>query len=1244
MRASVHILSITLIGVLSVRSLAADAPPVAKVDFAKQIQPLLADKCFRCHGPDKHKNDLRLDVKTAALQGGASGRVIIPGKSGESLLIKHVKGLEDLKRMPPEPNDPLTAEQIELLRAWIDGGADWPDAVAGSAKDPRASHWSYLPPVRHDPPKVRQADWVRNPIDNFILARLEKEGLPLSAEADRETLIRRVSLDLIGLPPTLSEVDAFVADSSPDAYEKLVDRLLASPHYGENWGRDWLDAARYADTNGYEKDRPREMWRYRDWVINALNADMPFDQFTIEQMAGDMLPNATESQIIATAFHRNTMINEEGGVDTEEYRWRSVIDRVATTGTVFLGMTIQCCQCHNHKFDPITQREYYQFFSMLNNQDEPIRETPTADQLAAKARADAEIAKLEARYEEEFPLPADGLNWTVLDPTDVKSARGATLTKREDRSVLAGGESPDTDTYTLAAVTDVKNIVALRIEVLTDSTLPKMGPGRADNGNFVLSELSVQASPKTKPDAAVPVALRNASADFSQSGFSVVTALDGDPKTGWAVDAASKEPMGAHAAVFECREAVGFDGGTRLVFTLVQMNGGRHTIGRFRIAAATLPDASEPAAQRIKSLRQQHRHSGQAAWEAEMASVATDWRVLPPLKFASEKNATMARLDDDSILVSGDRPTRDVYAVEYDSDLSDITAFRLEVMADPRLPYHGPGRGSGIGDGDFMLNELIVTAAPLSGKTVGSAVRTISDDGPQSGPYVPPVKWKGASADHFGNYSNNEHRPEHAVDGDRDSGWTVSPGGIGKDHRAVFELAQPIGFKNGTRLSFTFVQNFIDQHTIGRFRVSATNKRGSVKATKLPAEMEAILAMPPEWRNMKQKEVIGKYYLSVAPELSAQHARINALRDSVPKFTTTLVMEERRQPRKTHLYARGEFLNPAEEVTPVVPSVLPPLPAGEPPNRLTLARWLVSDQNPLTARVIMNRMWQQYFGRGIVATTEDFGLRAEPPSHPELLDWLATEFVRRKWSLKAMHRLIVTSATYRQSSSVTPSSHERDPYNILLARGPRTRVPAEVIRDLALRAGGLLSEKIGGPSVYPPQPAGVSGLGHGDAGWPASTGEDRYRRGVYTFWKRSVPYPGLVTFDAPGRDTCVVKRVRSNTPLQALTLLNDLVFSEAAQSLARRVLQHGPPDPRERMIYAFRLCLTRRPQPAEVDRLLALLQQQLAHFQSGSVDPAVVALPDPKQSPSGGMDMKQLAAWTMVANVLLNLDETVTKG
>ncbi|MBV9467823.1 MAG: DUF1549 domain-containing protein, partial [Abitibacteriaceae bacterium] len=681
-----------------------------KVDFLTQVQPILASTCYSCHGPDVHKGKLRLDVKDLAFAGGFSGPAIVPGDSKKSYLMQRILGTGDEPRMPLN-HAPLTPEQIATIRTWIDQGAQWPDSASTSATKTE-QHWAFVKPVHYTPPAVKTPAWVRNPIDNFVLARLEKDGLQPSATADRATLIRRVSLDLTGLPPTPEEVDAFIADKSPNAYEKVVDRLLASPHYGEQWGRHWLDIARYADTNGYEKDRARTIWPYRDWVINSINADMPFDEFTIEQIAGDMLPNATVAQKVATGFHRNTMINEEGGIDVEEFRYKALVDRVQTTATAFLGLTLQCAQCHNHKYDQLSQKEYYQFYAFLNNADEPEVEIPTPEVTAKRAEIQNKIAAIEANYENDFPLGLETLEWQPVKPTDLTSSSGATLKAQEDGSVLATGPVPETDKYTVTVHTNLKDITAFRLETLTDPSLPKNGPGRAGsngNGNFVISRFKVTAAPLAGGDAK-PVSFSSAQADFSQPGFEVTNLIGGKPDKGWAIDDGSGSLNKNRTATLQTGEKVGFDGGTTLTFTIEQ-NYSKHTLGHFRISAGhkvtTLP---EVAAQPVAEQRRQFLQAQFAAWEKQVAAKCVHWSPLEPLKFSRNYGGSITKLDDNSLLFTGDNYYRDQYDLEFNTPLKNITAIRVEVLPHPALPNGGPGRNP---NGGYLLSELNASAAPL---------------------------------------------------------------------------------------------------------------------------------------------------------------------------------------------------------------------------------------------------------------------------------------------------------------------------------------------------------------------------------------------------------------------------------------------------------------------------------------------------------------------------------------------------
>jgi hypothetical protein len=997
-----------------------------KVDFNRQIRPLLSDKCFKCHGfdPQHREADLRLDVQEGAFAKRDDGSApIVSGKSDQSLIYQRIASDDpDAKMPPPDSGKVLTADQIALIKRWIDQGADY------------QSHWSFVSPQRPALPAVSKNNWASNPIDRFILAKLEQAKLSPAPVADRYQLVRRLSLDLIGLPPTPEEAAAFVNDDSPNAYEKLVERLLDSSHYGERWALWWLDLARYADTNGYEVDRPRSIWPYRDWVIGALNDDMPFDQFAIEQIAGDLLPNSKLSQKIATGFHRNTFFNEEGGHDYEQFRWESIVDRVHTTSTVFLGLTMACAQCHTHKFDPITHEEYYQFFAFLNNCDEPHVEAPQPEITAERQKILAEIARHEAALADNFPCDSDD----------------------------AGAR---------------RKLVEEKFE----------------------------------------------------------------------------------------------------------------------------------------------------AWRKAAAGDARKWVVLEPLKLASKNGTTLTKLDDNSVLATGDRPETECYDVIYRAPLKKITGIKLEVVPDPRLPFGGPGRGYFGQDGTFLLSELSATARPF---------KADSPDASEAEPRLVKLVHPTAS---FAATSIAK-----SLDSQKLTGWHIK-GGNGRRVIATFEFAEPIEYDAGAELSLKFLQNFVHSQTLGRFYIWATGDEGILNASDMPNEVEAILLKPVDQWTANERQRAMEYYLSIAPELKKEHQKIAALRKSLPAMPTTLVLEERKERRPSFLHARGDFRRRDKEVSPGVPSFLPPLPDDAPRNRLTLARWLVDRKNPLVARVVMNQIWQNYFGRGIVSTPEDFGTQGDPPSHPELLDWLACEFMDSGWSLKHMHRLIVTSAAYRQSSAASPEKLEHDPENVLVSRGPRFRLHGETIRDIVLAASGQLVDKLGGPSVFPPQPEGVSEASSIQSPkWITSTGADRYRRALYTHRKRGAPYAAFAAFDTPAQNVCSMKRIRSNTPLASLTLLNDGVIIEAAQTLATRILKDGGNGNEAKLRYAFQLCVTRPPSDAELATLSDYLRRQHERFERNDSDAATVAGLAEIEAADRKLAADR-AAWTMLSRVLLNLDETICK-
>ena len=1011
--------------------------PVQPVDYVRDVEPLLRQSCYECHGSDRNRGQLRLDRKDLALTGGVSGPVIEPGNSEGSRLVQRLLGLGGAERMP-RGRDPLPTAQIALIRAWIDQGAIWPDGAAAD-KAPPTRQWAYVRPVPVRPPAVGKPGWVRNPVDNFVLARLDAEGLAPSPEAPRETLIRRLYLDLVGLPPSVAEVDAFIADTSENAYDRLVDRLLASTHYGERWARPWLDLARYADSNGYEKDRLRAMWKYRDWVINALNQDMPFDRFTIEQIAGDMLPGATDDQKIASGFHRNTMLNQEGGIDVEEARWETIVDRVNTTGTVWLGTTIGCAQCHNHKYDPFTQQDYYRFFAFFDNVDYSVAGKPGGDRWIAEPELDL--------------------------PTHAQDARRRHLTSEIDRL----------------------------------------------NGEIKIADL----------------------------------------------------------------------------------------------------------------------RTAQDLWERRVLTADGQWRVLDPDTFESSGGSSLTKGDDGSILVSGERPARDDYVVTARTPLAGITALRLEALPDPRLPQGGPGRDY---YGNFHLHDIDVSIARperLRFQPVTLAAAKADD---------------AVSRFDITNFRGGQAKDEYS----ESAGWMINatrdPERFAR--QAVFTTAAPVGPVRGSvlRIELRHRGQAVGQG-IGRFRLSATTSPDPMRILGIPARLRPILARAPADRSDEQRKDLAEHYRSIAPSLAPLRSRIEVLQKSLRDLgvANALVMRERPSDERpsTYLRVRGSFLSKGERVFAGVPAVLHPLPEGQIPNRLALARWLVSEDNPLVARVTVNRAWEQFFGRGIVETSEDFGAQGSPPSHPELLDWMATELMRNGWSMKKLHRTIVTSATYRQRSEVIGELLARDPHNRLLARGPRFRMEAEMIRDVVLAASGLLSPKIGGPSVFPTQPTGIWQNPYSEEKWKTSAGEDRHRRGVYTFIRRTSPYPSLVTLDATSREYCTVRRVRTNTPLQALALLNDDAYFEAARALARRVFSEAPPDERARATLAFRLCAARLPRPEEIDRIVRSYHAQLQRFAADRDAAATVA--NGIDWPAAADVVAERAAWTMVANALLNLDETLTK-
>jgi hypothetical protein len=1176
----------------------------AKISFSEQIRPILSENCFKCHGPDDEarKAKLRLDKKGDALQPAKSGKhAIVPGKPDASELISRIMSNDPDEVMPPSSTKKtLTHEQKELLRKWVASGAEYQE------------HWAFVPPRQPSLPKVKQKDWPRNEIDRFVLARLEKEGLKPSSPADRYTIVRRLYLDLIGLPPTPEQVDAFVKDTSPKAYEKLVDQLLASPHYGERWARRWLDLARYADTNGYEKDRPRSMWPYRDWVINALNADMPFDEFTIEQIAGDLLPNATPDQIIATGFHRNTMLNEEGGIDPQEYRFYSVVDRVHVTSTTWLGLTMACAQCHTHKYDPIKHNEYYQFMAFLNNADEPAFSVPKPELVSKRKELQEKIDTLEAALINKFPVEIN-VEWLTPGSPEFTSKNGAEAELLVDGSFRVGGKNPDKELYTINFDTGLHRITHVQLEAIPDDGVAKGGPGRTDHGNFVLSEIEMEVVEPGKKDAPRKIKFSQAEADFSQDSYPVANAIDGKIDAGgWAI--AGNNIRTHRRAVFTLSEPLLLDKGAAVTLRLHQEFGSQHTLGRFRLSLGTA--VASPASQMERP--RENRDRKFAKWLNTESSALVNWQRLRPVE-ATSQVPVLTIQSDDSVFALGDFTKSDTYKLKFRNLPAGVKAIRIEALPDDRLPKRGPGTISYEGpEGDFYLSNLKLTVGTNS-IALKNATETLAGGG------------QGAA---------------RAIDGDLQSGWSIN-GGQGRAQNAVFQLAEPLKQVDELQLELTFAQYYAA--ALGRFRISVTTE-DNAKASSLPEKVydtlvkyrgeEKLKVLLSSTEAATDRNTLLRQFVKVSPLLANERKPIEQLRAQMPEMPSTLVMRERPQGfnRTTHRHNRGEFLDPKEVVAPGIPEALPPLAKGAPQNRLGFAQWLVGSQNPLTARVIINRHWEALFGRGLVHTTENFGFQGETPSHPELLDWLALEFMKQGWSQKKMLKLIVMSATYQQSSRVTPELLERDPQNILLARGARSRIEAELVRDYALVASGLFSDKLGGPSVYPPQPAGVSTDGSfGALEWKTSEGPDRYRRGMYTFSKRTAPYAMTMTFDGPSGESCLARRERSNTPLQALTLLNDEVFLECSQVLGRKTAEMDG-DLNTRAENLFRHCLIRPPTDGERKKLVTFYQTQLDRFAKGDLKADEIAGKNKSKL------LNEQAAWTTVIRAVMNLDETITKN
>jgi len=991
-----------------------------KVDFENEVWPILQTNCIECHGAENHEGSLRLDARAIAFQGGVSGPGITADKLQQSMVYQRLILQDEGERMPLGA-EALPEEEIDTIRRWIAEGAPWPDGIGSNAQQIKR-HWAYVVPKRPELPRVKNQQWPQNPIDLFVLQKLETERIAPSEPVDRRRLIRRVYLDLVGYPPTYQQVQEFITNDYLEAYEQLVEELLASPQYGVRWARPWLDMARYADSNGYQADQYRNVWPYRDWVINALNADMPFDQFTIEQIAGDLLESPTIAQQIATGFHRLTTLNVEGGVDPERSRLNQVIDRVNTTGSVWLGSTIECSQCHNHKYDPFSQRDYYQLLAYFNN--------------------------------------------TPLEVTGKSTAY---------------------------------NFFGPKIEVDRTPTQQR--------------QLTVLEAAKEKQQAVLDQVTQQV-----ESGY-----------TDWISLLSAKE------------------------------------------------------------------------------SDAAPWFVLTPVSQKSVHGATLTVLDDHSILAGGANPSRDTFVIEFATDRQHLRGFRLETLLDDSLPGKGPGRYTAEKP-NFVLQELLLE---VGGKK---------------------IKLHSGNAD----FSQVNYDVSQAVDGDPSTAWAIAPQFF-KPHWAEFQTESPLDFEDDQKIKATLIMHYGGGRVIGRLRLSATTSPRPTET--VPAEM--IELAKKSVRNRNQEKQLHDFYLKQQPEYQRAQKELADIQTKIDNLSppTALVMTEMQEPRSTYLLIRGEYKNNGRQVKPATPSALHKNQVAGASSRLELAHWLTSTENPLVSRVTVNRWWAEIFGRGIVATEEDFGSQGDAPSHPELLDWLAVEFVEQGWSMKHIHRLIVHSATYQQDSKVRPDLEVIDPKNVMLARAPRVRLTAEAIRDTMLQISGLLEFEMGGTPIYPPQPDGVwRHVGRNEPKYEISNGTDRFRRGVYVVWRRSAPYPSFTNFDAPDRTSCVIKRSRTNTPLQALTLLNDPTYWEMTRAFANEIEACTDGGIRNKIVFAFIQTLARKPSEREVEILETLYRSTVTRLSNRPLDIQALVGSDTDGATA------ESAAWCYIANVLLNLDETITRN
>ncbi|MFO1065224.1 MAG: PSD1 and planctomycete cytochrome C domain-containing protein [Pirellulales bacterium] len=1243
--------------ILCFESVAFSATADVDPDFARDVRPILSQYCFKCHGPDAkaRQGGLKLDDRESALAGGDSGKpAIAPKSTSTSELIARIT-TEDVDSVmpPPHTKQQLSDGQKEMLKRWINSGAVYAD------------HWAFEPRTRPVPPDVPAGFTAANAVDAFVQNNYSRLGLVANGPADPATWLRRVSLDLTGLPPSFEQVEAFKADRSPDAKQRVVDRLLASPALGERWARRWLDLARYADTNGYEKDRPRSIWPYRDWVIRAINDDMPLDEFSIKQIAGDLLPAPTNDDLTATGLHRNTMTNEEGGIDPLEYRFYAMVDRVNTTGTIWMGLTVGCVQCHDHKYDPLTQHDYYGLMALMNDAEEPELTLIDPAVEAAREQVDAEIAEMRSTRAERFPPDPADLHWAPVAIRSIDSQSGVdweivnksyaqSNAPKKGTAKKSGAALPDKDTVTVHCTptlttrlpqTPKVRVTALRLRALPQRAKetkpqPKSAPlGWSESENFVITGVSLSRSAEGN-GSNQPIKIASAEATFNQPGYTAADSIDASDSSGWAVGGHGDQVC---EITWKLAEPIEIDPNSLPEFhvELKQNHGGRHLLRAFELEANIATNASTD----LTKSRQAHLEKQFQTWIQSLPAHVASWK---PAKVSSAQanEAMLVRQSDDSFLAIGDITKRDFYDLDLADNAAGTTAIMVEVMTDPSLPKQGPGRTYYEGPiGDFFLSEV-----------------TLKADGDQAI----------AISEAFADYAGAGREPRLSLDRDPATGWAID-GGQGKAHRIVFKLAEPLSSARTLRLNLLFERYYASP--IGRLKVFTTQSPVTDQAAKWDAATQNnvlnVIAASKNDRSalaLENAELL-RLFLDVAPEMAEVNAEITAKAARKPNHPTTLILKSRPAGfvRKTHRHHRGEFLSPRESVEPASPKFLADQVSLTPKNRLQLAQWLVAPENPLTARVLANRMWATLFGRGLVQTEEDFGYQGAFPSNQALLDWAASELiagefgpgfnVTRKngsassliWSQKRWLRKIVLSETYGLSGDVSEDARKADPNNVYLARSSRRRLEGEQLRDATLAAAGLLTRKVGGPSVFPPQPATVTTEGtYGRMQWEPSVGADRYRRGLYTYSKRTAPFAMLQAFDAPSGESCLARRESTDTPLQALTTMNDEAFMEACKELGRLAIQqtwdsNQTPAGATHLVTAMcRRVWLREPSATERDALVSYYSEQRDQLEKSSDSVAALI---PKEESASSADRKAaIAAAVLTARVLLNTDEFINRN